>query len=56
VPLHSYNSAIVFAPTGCANVSEFFNVPLEMTAKVDGVPGEKHLANNVMSFLLEFTH
>jgi hypothetical protein len=56
VPSHSYNSAIVFAPTGCANVSEFFNVPLEMTAKVDGVPGEKNLGNNVTSFLLEFTH
>ena len=41
VPGQSYNSAIVFAPTGCANVSEFFNVPLEMTAKVDGVPGRE---------------
>jgi hypothetical protein len=56
VPGHSYNSAIVFAPTGCANVSEFFNVPLEMTAKVDGLPGETNLANNMMSFLVEFTH
>ncbi len=56
VPGQSYNSAIVFAPTGCANVSEFFNVPLEMTAKVEAVPGEKILSNNVMSYLVEFTH
>jgi hypothetical protein len=56
VPGHYYNSAIVFAPTRCANLSDFFNVPLEMTAKVNRVPGEKYLTNNVMSFLVEFTH
>jgi len=56
VPTQSYNSAIVFAPTGCANVSEFFNVPLEMTAEVVPVPGEKYKANNSLSFLVEFTH
>ena len=56
VPGQTYNSAIVFAPTGCANFSDFLNVPLEMTAEVVPVPGEKNKANNFLSFLVEFTH
>ncbi len=55
LPGHQYNSAIVFAPS-CSDLSQFLNVPLEMTARVDHVPGEKILSNNVETFLVEFTH
>ena len=56
VPGSSYLSPIVFAPASCANLNAFFNVPLEMTAEVNPLPGETDKNNNKMSFLVEFTH
>ncbi len=52
----SYNSAIVFAPSSCTNLSAFFNVPLRMTAEVVPLPGETNKSNNYLSYLVEFTH
>lgn len=56
VPGTSYQSSIVFAPSSCPDLSEFYNVPLELTAGVVPVPGEHNKANNYLRFLVEFTH
>jgi hypothetical protein len=56
VPGSSYDSSIVFAPSSCADLSDFYNVPLQMTAGVVPVSGEKLKSNNFQTFLVEFTH
>jgi len=53
-PGDTYNSAIVLSPPE-STCNSFYGLPLEMTAEVVPVPGEKNTSNNYMSFLVEFS-
>jgi hypothetical protein len=55
VPGSTYNSSIVFAPSTCPDLTEFFNVVLKMKAGVVPVRGENDSANNYQTYLVEFT-
>jgi hypothetical protein len=52
----TYLSSIVITPATCPNPSAFINVPLQMTAEVVPLPGETDKANNVQTYLVEFTN
>jgi hypothetical protein len=52
-PGQTYNSAIVLSPPE-SSCNSFYGLPLEMTAEVVPVPGEKNTKNNDLSFLVEF--
>lgn len=51
----SYKSTILFTPT-CENLPAYLNQILAMTAEVDPVSGETDVANNKLSFDVEFTN
>jgi hypothetical protein len=53
-PGQTYDSAIVLSPPE-SSCNSFYSLPLEMTAEVVPVPGEKNTKNNYLSFLVEFS-
>jgi hypothetical protein len=56
VPGTTYLSSIVITPATCPNPSAFFNEPLKMKAEVVPLPGETDKANNIQTYIVEFTN